>query len=95
MRVKRNTAPVEGEAEAWGPDTRDEFKRLAGSQFLREDGDGNAVIVTVEGEQVTVPPGGLVILQDGRGDGEAQFAGAHQLGTGEWPAWNPAPPGRR
>jgi hypothetical protein len=89
MRVTRNLTPVEAEAEAWGPATREKFTALAGAQFLREE-DGNAVVLTTEGREDVVYPGGLVIRPDGSGDGEAQFAGAQQLGTGRLCAWSPA-----
>jgi hypothetical protein len=87
MRVSRNAAPVEGDAEAWGEGTRGRFIELAGSQFLREEA-GNAV-VSVDGREDVMYPGWLVIRPDGSGDGEAQFASERQLGDGTLCAWSP------
>lgn len=56
MRVRRNPAPVEADAEAWGPATRQAFIELRGSQFVREEGD-DAIVVVRDGREDTVHPG--------------------------------------
>jgi len=77
VRVMSN--PVAGEAAAWDPVDPGPFRELAGTQFLRAEGD-LAVVRARGGDEDVIRPGWLVIRPDGSKDGEAVFVSADNLG---------------
>ena len=88
MRVE--TRPLAGDAEAWDPENPGPFEALAGSRFIRTEGE--TAIVTSrgapDGTEMPVYPGWLVIRADGSTDGEALFATPENLG-GLFGTWEP------
>jgi hypothetical protein len=80
--------PVTASAEPWDPADPGPFRALAGSQFLRADGD-RAVVRTQSGREMSIDPGWLVILPDGGGDGDAAFAEPRNVG-GPLSTWEAA-----
>lgn len=77
MRVA--TIPMEGDAEFWDPADPGPFLRLAGTRYLRAEGEV-AVILNGDGREDYVYPGWAVIRPDGSGAGEAIFTPAKNLG---------------
>jgi hypothetical protein len=88
MRV--STRPLEGDAEAWDPDSPGPFADLAGSQLVSVAGT-TAVVRDQDGHEMTVWPGYLVIRPDGAGDGEAFFTSQARFGPGTARVWGPVP----
>lgn len=71
--MRAETIPFAGDAEVWDPESPEKFRQRAGAQFLRVE-DGNAIVLTEDGREQTVWPGWVVMLPDGRGDGQALFS---------------------
>jgi hypothetical protein len=90
MRVA--TIPMEADAEVWDPAHPEAFLRLAGTRYLRTEGDV-AVVLNDDGREDSVWPGWSVIRPDGSGDGEAIFTAQREFdGTGpRRSAWRLAP----
>lgn len=80
MRLKTN--PIEAEAAALDPADPDPFIALAGSQFIRMDGE-TVVYRSREGREGRAYPGWLVVRRDGSGDGGALFTDPVNVGDGE------------
>jgi hypothetical protein len=78
MRVHTN--PLSADAEPLDPANPGPFIALAGSQFLRQEGD-TVVYQSREGREGRAYPGWLVVRPDGSGD--AMFADPENLGDGK------------
>lgn len=89
MRVA--TIPMEAEAEAWDPGDPEPFKRLAGTRYLRTEGEKAIVMTTCapDGAETAVYPGWLAVRADGSGDGQALFVTPDSL-TEPFGPWSPA-----
>lgn len=70
--MRGTTNPLEGEFEPWVPANPDAFTRLAGTRFLRVDGD-NAIVLNDDGSETVVHPGWLVFRADGSREDGAVF----------------------
>jgi hypothetical protein len=80
MRVHTN--PLSADAEPLDPANPGPFIALAGSQFVRMDGE-SALYRSREGREGRAYPGWLVIRPDGSGDGGALFADPVNVGDDE------------
>jgi hypothetical protein len=66
------TVPMRAKAALWDPADPGPFLRLAGTRYLRAEGDA-AVFRSDDGREMRAYPGWAVIRPDGSGDGEAIF----------------------
>ena len=82
-RVKSRELP--GEKTAWDPQDPGPFAAVAGSQFVRADGDC-AVVRTGSGDEMTVPPGWLAIGLDAGG---VLFSSPDNYGDDPGLLWGP------
>ena len=80
MRLATN--PLSADAEPLDPGNPGPFIALAGSQFVRMDGE-SALYRSREGREGRAYPGWLVIRPDGSEDGYARFAAPTNVGDGE------------
>jgi hypothetical protein len=73
------TVPMRAKAALWDPADPEPFLRLAGTRYLRAEGD-LAITRNDDGTEDSVYPGWAVIRPDGSGDGEAIFTAQWEFG---------------
>jgi hypothetical protein len=85
------TVPLRAKAAYWDPADPEPFLALAGTRYLRTEGE-TAVVTSngaPEGTEMTVYPGWAVIRAAGSGDGQALFVTPENLQEPFGP-WGPA-----
>jgi hypothetical protein len=87
MRGKTNL--LEGEIEAWDPQSPEAFTRLAGTRLIRVNGNGTVTIRSADaaGTEDTVYPGWLAFRADGSGEDGAVFIAPGNVSTGAGTVW--------